>query len=129
MKGIELPINVLVIVAVAVIVLLGITAVFMLGFAPFTGTSGLESIKNDACTLLVRSGCGQNTWLIPVNFDSDKNGLVQSGTDWWNNATWSENYPCAADQNCDNLAALCYNFYGKKSDSACKALCGCPGYY
>lgn len=128
MKGIELPINVLVIVAVAVIVLLGITAVFMLGFAPFTGTSGLESIKNDACTRLVRGGCSVPTWEITVSFDADKNGLVEPGTNWHTTGNWSENYACT-ETGCDNLAALCYNFYSKKSDSSCKALCGCPGYY
>ena len=37
-KGIELPVNVLVIVAVAVIVLLGIVALFMGGFGSAAGT-------------------------------------------------------------------------------------------
>ncbi len=49
-KGVELPINVLVIVAVAVIVLLGIIALFMAMFGPTGPTFEIESAWNKGCS-------------------------------------------------------------------------------
>lgn len=120
MKGIELPINVLVIVAVAVIVLLGIVALFMIGFSPFSTISGQESYKNQACTQLTRGGCTADLTSISIPFDANKDGEIASDT--------------------DNLYAMCQNYYGcnvvddlGEDDTAannlcCKKQCACPGY-
>ena len=43
MKGVELPINILVIVAVAVVVLLGIDALYFVGWSPFPATVGVDN--------------------------------------------------------------------------------------
>ncbi|MFH1474096.1 MAG: hypothetical protein ABIE55_04390 [Candidatus Aenigmatarchaeota archaeon] len=49
MKGIALPIEVLVIIVIAVIVLLGMVAVYFTGWTPFAETAGIDAIKNNAC--------------------------------------------------------------------------------
>lgn len=49
MKGVELPINILVVVAIAVIVLLGLVALYFIGFTPFSLSAGIEAIKNGGC--------------------------------------------------------------------------------
>jgi hypothetical protein len=56
MKGIELPVNVLVIVAIAVIVLLGLLTLFMGGFGGFAGTAEQTSAWSKACGSVL-SGC------------------------------------------------------------------------
>ena len=58
MKGIELPINILVIVAIAVIVLLGMVALYFAGWTPFSSSLSYQSVKNTACEQLVREGWG-----------------------------------------------------------------------
>ena len=81
MKGIELPINVLVIVAIAVIVLLGLVVVYFVGYNPFSGSVTATSIKNKACSdYAMNYNCGRggtiktnivtltsNTLALPVN--------------------------------------------------------------
>jgi hypothetical protein len=49
MKGIELPINILVIVAIAVIVLLGLVALYFIGSDPFNKGISISSLKNVGC--------------------------------------------------------------------------------
>lgn len=126
MKGVELPINVLVIVAVAVIVLLGVAALFITGFSPFSTISGQESYKNTYCTQLTRGGCTVTTNTIEVNnFDANKDDLITPGTVW----DWAD--PTGEDTDIipeDNLAALCYHYYGSRTETACKKVCVCPGY-
>ena len=145
MKGIELPINVLVIVAVAVIVLLGIVALFMIGFSPFSTVSGQESYKNAACTQLVRGGCVDSPDIVTVNFDADEDGIVCStnSNDWCsldgeliNQGTVGNRPSCNSPGKCigppvedpDTLMDLCANFYQASTETACKKVCGCPGY-
>jgi hypothetical protein len=101
MKGVALPIEVLVIVVVAVIVLLGIIAVFFTGWSPFASTAGVESIKNNACRQLVLGkNCGVNPDQISV---SDLTNI-------------------------NNLQELCDTYYGSGgSPEACKNVCGCVG--
>jgi hypothetical protein len=112
MKGVELPINILVIVAIAVIVLLGLVALYFVGFNPFSTAAGIEGIKNDACRELVQKyNCNPSAGLasIPVNMDVD-------GAD------------NTIDIATDNLSSLCNKYYSRTSITQCKALCGCPGY-
>jgi len=106
-KGVELPINILVIVAIAVIVLLGLVALYFVGFNPFSTTAGLEGIKNKACQQLVQaSNCNVATSTIPVSYDVLADGLATN----------------------DFLDAFCAEYYGRPTEAACKALCSCPGY-
>ena len=108
-KGVELPINILVIVAIAVIVLLGLVALYFIGFNPFSTTAGLEGIKNKACQALVQTNnCGVSTTTIQANYDVDGDGAI--------------------DITNDNLLAFCTKFYSRTTDAACKGLCSCPGY-
>lgn len=124
MKGIILPINVLVIVVIAVIILLGIIALYVSGWGPFGGTLSLEGVKNSACRELVQKhNCAVATNTITIsNFDADNDGSNDPSQVF----TWS-----APDNSTDgdNLAALCYYQYSRTTDAACKALCNCPAVY
>jgi hypothetical protein len=60
-KGIELPINILVIVAVAIIVLLGVIALFYSSWFSGTGPVTAESAKSRACSIANRLGCTDST--------------------------------------------------------------------
>ena len=59
MKGVELPVNVLVIVALAVIVLLGVVALFTGVFGPSGATITTTQAWQQACTQ-VTLGCSNN---------------------------------------------------------------------
>jgi hypothetical protein len=124
MKGIALPINALVIVAIAVIVLLGIVALYFGGFNPFSTSISVEAAKNGACDTLVRYGCNVGTNTITIDdFDADQDGSNDPSTtfDW-------DSPGCGGTVGTrgDNLASLCYCFYNRDSEAECKKLCGCP---
>jgi hypothetical protein len=91
MKGIELPINILVIVAVAIIVLLGVIALFYSSW--FTGTApvSLEAAKSQSCNAMSRAGCNASPSDISVNYDANKDGTIDGG---------------------DTLDQLCIEYYG-----------------
>ena len=57
MKGIELPINILVIVAVAIIVLLGVIALFYSSWFTSTGPVTSQSAISSVCNQASREGC------------------------------------------------------------------------
>ena len=57
MKGIELPINILVIIAVAIIVLLGVIALFYSAWFPGVAPVGSQSAITAACGQASRQGC------------------------------------------------------------------------
>jgi hypothetical protein len=116
-KAIVLPINILVIVAIATVATLGLASIYGVGYNPFSSAIGLESVKNLACRKLVFGGCKVNTSDIPVSYDANKNGVNDTG----NNINW------ATGIGDDNLATLCYNFFGRKDEKSCKQLCGCVG--
>ena len=61
MKGIELPVNVLVIVAIAVIVLLGMLTLFMGGFGGFAGTQEQTSAWSKACGNVLGNCAGDHS--------------------------------------------------------------------
>jgi len=119
MKAISLPINIFVIVAIAVTISLGVTSLYFIGWRPFSGTTTLEGIKNEACRVLVQEKrCKGYTYEITIsNFDANENGVNDPGTTWdWISGTGD-----------DNLAALCYKYYGARSEPACKNSCQCVG--
>ena len=118
MKGIELPINILVIIAMAVMVLLGLVAIYMGGFGGGAGQIQLNNAKTEACQELIRAGqCGNASYTSNINvtgFDANKDGSLNPGTG-------------------DNLKTLCVNWYGCPSsvgrefvDCCHKKVCGCP---
>jgi hypothetical protein len=103
MKGVELPINVLVIVAIAVIVLLGIVVLYFIGFNPFSGSISITSLKNSACSN------------FSLNFDCGRRGGMT--TDKIILPTNSYGY--------GNLLALCQGQMGAADEAACRQVCGC----
>jgi hypothetical protein len=125
MKGVELPINILVVVAIAVIVLLALVALYFIGFGPFSTSISIEGVKNAACSELVRRGCVDLTNTIGVNFDADGDGRV-GGVGTWTFLTSVCNVSPPAVGAGDNLASLCECQYSRTSEAVCKRLCGCP---
>lgn len=137
MKGVELPINVLIIVAVALIVLLALVALYFTGFNPFTGAVGLESIKNDACrTLAQLNRCQAEPRDVTIeDFDADLDDSMDPGRGIGAPNPVEEPADCPDDTapglTGDNLHTLCvcwYNLNLTNNIGACKAMCGCPGY-
>ena len=106
MKGVELPINILVVVAIAVIVLLGLVALYFIGFNPFSVTTAVESAKNNAC----RDYLHQN----PVCNSA---------------AGVSLEYPAGTTTTLDQFTNDYYGCSNTAADESCaRRVCGCPGY-
>ena len=111
MKGLELPVNILVVIAVAVIVLLGITALYLAGFTPFGTSVQLQSSWNSACQNIV-SNCAY--------YDSDTKLTSITTTVDANN-----------DGINDNLLELCQGMSKNQTPTTnqvvnCRRACGCP---
>ena len=132
MKGIELPINILVVVAVAVIVLLGVIALYFSGFIRPAGVMNQESAKSSYCAIIMRSpgGCAGTILLSSVgitDFDADRDtfmGAADTGSGW--DDTWAT-IPCggAVGDAGDNLAALLACYFGVTSERDGLKTCGC----
>jgi len=109
MKGIELPINILIIVAIAVIVLIAVIAMFYPAFNSGSSTVGLETAKTQACrSLVVGLKCNTTIALNTIrvdNYDVNGNGFVNEAA--------------------DNLDNLCDLKYQTASDSDCRKMCNC----
>ncbi len=56
-KGVELPMNTMVVVAIAVIILLSLTAFFLGVFTPTQSSSQAQQEFNNACAAWARLGC------------------------------------------------------------------------
>jgi hypothetical protein len=131
MKGLELPINVLIIVAIAIIVLIAVVAMFYPNFKNSSITVNTDIYKSQACQIMIDRGCTPSPKEISIpNFDANKDG-EQAGSPTW---TFGEGgSTCGASSNGgDNLASLCACYYSiglKGTDdegiSACKRFCGC----
>ena len=121
MKGISLPINVLVIIVLALIILIAILALFY-GIWP-SGVSGvnLVAVKNNACQILLDTGCGETRLIQINNFDADKDGSIDPSTGW----TWGTACPPTDPNLGDNLASLCACYYPIADELGCQDLCGC----
>lgn len=120
MKGLSLPINVLVIVVIAIIVLLGVVAIYFGGFSPFSSAISVEGAKNAACGELVRKNCAVNPGAIVIqNFDANNDTNINPGSE----ATLTA---LACNAGSDNLGRLCACFYSRTTNIDCKRLCGCP---
>lgn len=125
MKGVELPINVLILVVLGLIILLAILGLF---YGVWTGgASGvnLESAKNSACQLLISTGCNDNIETIYTNnFDADKDGTLDTGF-----GLGQCNEVPTIGPSKDNLRMLCKCWYNIPDDRIiedCKKLiCNC----
>ncbi len=128
MKGIELPINILVIIAVAVIVLLGVIALYFGGFMGPAGVMTQNAAKTKYCAIVVRSptGCqasGTRLWQITINdFDANRDGTVGDNTV---DAAMPSACTVAGGAAHDNLASLLVCYYGITSESNGLKSCGC----
>lgn len=122
MKAIELPINALIIIVLAVIVLIAVIALFYTGIIGPREAVSAQTALNNACMKLLTYNCNSETKTIAVNnFDADKDGTVGDVGIW----TWGDacNPSPAADG--DNLASLCACYYQINSETECKNLCNC----
>jgi Tfp pilus assembly protein PilW len=132
MKGVALPIEVLVIIVIAVIVLLGMVAVYFAGWTPFAETAGVDAVKNNACKKLAYDCSKDPKDVLVTDLDADQDENADSGTTWtWYDPPTVAGSTCGAtspadpaDSN-DNLAALCACFYDARTIEACRRLCGC----
>ncbi len=120
MKGIELPISTLIIIAVALLVLLGIVALWMGGWSGGSTAISVESAKASGCSIVMHhsegcqsaltdniiydGGAGANHLFI---FDADGNGTPGEAA--------------------DTLLALCNRYYSAATETACRKICGCSG--
>ena len=127
MKGIELPINILVVIAVAVIVLLGVIALYFSGFMGPAGVMSQNAAKQKYCAFVTRSPTGcQSTDLLNgtaiYDFDANHNGALDGGTDAY---VWTATTNCAGTTTHDNLATLLQCYYGVGSGLEGLRSCGC----
>ena len=123
MKGIELPINILIIIAVAVIVLIALIAMFYPAFSSGSLVLSSEMAKTQACRGLLANDCNIHPNGIPTyNFDANKNGIIGSG---------DSGASCGSGATSgDNLWSLCVcQLQVPESVAGCtqckKNVCGC----
>lgn len=115
MKGIELPINILVVVAIAVIVLLGLVALFFVGFGPFGQQIAINAAKNKACANYTTGtpACTKDLTTMPVDFDVSGDGKIDSSDLF---STFAITYlNCPATPLTDLIQCV-------------RQACACPGY-
>jgi len=124
MKGLELPINTLIIIVIGLVILLALIAVLFGGFNIARPQMSLETAKNDACRQLSTMGCDYGYALIPINsFDANRdNKMNPSGS-----FAGDINSDCGTlATSGDNLATLCLCYYNFVEDKDCKKnVCGC----
>jgi len=114
-KGLELPINILVAIAVAVIILIGVVMLIGPQLGIFGGGVGLESAKSRYCGAYVRAGC----------VDNSSNGLTCAST---GTTAMSPAIDANKDGKADNLFDFMGAYTGTISPDTCRRSCGCPGY-
>lgn len=126
MKGIELPINALIIIAIAVIVLIALVVMFYPNFNSSTETVNSDIYKSAACQIMIDRRCQADPQDIPLaKFDADRDGVADGGNDWTFGTLLNNDCGGDAGDGNDNLASLCECYYSLRSDEDCKALCGC----
>lgn len=123
MRGVELPINTMIIVILCLVVLLAIVVLFFGVWNPGKGVLTQEAAKNNACQLLIASRCNVNPETIIVrDFDADRDGNL--------NTLGAGIGDCGTAQG-DTLYMLCKCWYGipvsTDFDKNCKTICMCEG--
>jgi len=122
MKGVELPINTLIIVVIVLIVFLAILALFFGVWNPGSSVMALESVKSAACQNLVSRGCEYigTAFIIIKDFDADKDGELDDGSG-------IDGCGETGGPSQDNLYMLCKCFYNTQDEDECKyTICRCP---
>jgi hypothetical protein len=122
MKGLELPVNTLVVIAIAVLVMLGLVAMYMAGTGPFTVVVEM-SARGASCNMLTSSNCQTPLSTIAIEFGE-----------------YTSLYDYCESKYISHYGASVYNFEeeqfcGSNSDvkadieKYCKSsfVCGCPG--
>ncbi len=77
-KGVSLPIDMLVILAIAVIILIAVVAVFMGVWNPFATNQQTRVEFNKACSVWANTGCGADTKDVPNLCDKAVNVVITS---------------------------------------------------
>lgn len=112
MKGLSLPINVLIIVIVAVIVLLGVMTLFMGSWTPFGQSMSAEAAKAAGCRKVINNCDAQSNEYDGEEYRfNGENGMPSFDVNGDGNTGTAD----------DTMYDLCNNFYG----TDCKSLCGC----
>ena len=132
MKGVELPISTIVIIALILLVLLGVVALWISGFGGGAQGVTLEAAKSTACAEVMRyfEGCAaKDPKTVTIsNFDANANGKsgIAEATQKFDNtkADICTSTSLPAD-NGDNLQLLCYCYYNATTASDCRKICGC----
>jgi hypothetical protein len=121
MKGIELPINILIIIAIAIIVLIAVVSMFYGPFSSGTETVSSDIAKNDACQILISRKCNVLTSDSVINnFDANRDNSINGGA-----TAFPTNCTAAGGATRDNLASLCICYYSITTEAGCKDFCGC----
>jgi len=121
MKGLELPINTLIIIVLAMVILLAILAMLYGVWTPGSAGLTLESAKNSACQMLMSTGCRDASMIMVYNFDADRDGEFDPGEGGGNCNDPSD--PTAQD----NLYTLCKCWYSEPNEQNCREeICNCP---
>lgn len=123
MKGVELPINTLIIVVIAMVVLLAVLAMIFGVWPIGSQTVSLQAATSAACQMLLATGCNMPEEIYVENFDADKDGQFDQG-----GRSGECNYQTELlVQPDDNLYMLCKCWYGEDDPVECKEIvCKCP---
>ena len=109
MKGLQLPVNLLIIVVIAIIVLVAVIGMFYNPISSGANSVSIDVAKSQACrSLVVGYECSLSVTLDTIrvdNYDVDGNG----------------------NNNDDNLMDLCEEKFmiAAGDQAACRKLCGC----
>ena len=123
MKGIELPVNTLIIIILALIVLVAFSAFFLNVWRSGSQSITLEGAKNSACQIYVSLGCtGSPSSVIVKNFDADQDENTDDGS---GTGDCEDKSPTATSQ--DNLwmLAKCYYNAADPDNFVGTTLCSC----
>jgi len=106
MKGLELPVNVMIILVLGMIILIAVIVLVYDGYKPSINSVDQTTAKNNACGVLTSLGCSVSTSSIVIsNFDTNKDNILD---------------------NSDTLMSLCENFYSITDEGDCRTeICGC----
>ena len=134
MKGIELPINTLIIIVIALVILISLIAIFYNVWPITTQTANLEAVKNSACQMLLSiGGCDalnhdETKTVVISNFDADKDSAINAGSAVDNDC----NLVSAGSTSQDNLFMLCKCYFfvtgateDELNDNCKKNVCNC----
>jgi hypothetical protein len=131
LKGVELPINAIIIILLCIAVLLAVITMFFGVWRPGQGSISLEAAKSSGCQMLSSMGCNAMTASIPIRgFDANKDGTLSEGSAK-SIITTATTCPLTISTQ-DNLLMLCQCWYlitgadENAVDSKCKKqVCGC----